>query len=348
MIPIGNFQLDSILALAPMAGVSDLPFRTLCRNHGANWTPSEMVTSQPQLRNTRKSQWRLSYQGEPAPIIVQIAGADPKQLAESAIFHEQNGAHIIDINMGCPAKKVCNVAAGSALLANEALVADILAHVVRAVTIPVTLKIRTGSTHEDKNAVTVARIAQDTGIQLLTIHGRTRADKFLGHAEYDTIANVKQSVEIPIIANGDIDSGKKAHDVLQHTNADGLMIGRAAQGNPWIFKEIEHYLKHGETLAKPSLHDIHQTMLSHISAIHEFYGDYMGVRIARKHIGWWFLAHPMLAPHFKQAKAALFSAKDPLIQQRLIDEQLTLISHSSSQTLTTSKLNTQLNKAEVA
>ena len=303
---LGPYQFDRLLALAPMAGVTDRPFRQLCRSLGADWAPSEMVTSQPQLRNTRKSRLRLNHDGEPGPIIVQIAGADPQMMAEAARFNVEHGAQVIDINMGCPAKKVCNVAAGSALLNNEKRVADILRAVVQAVDVPVTLKTRTGTEPSKRNIMSVAKIAQDCGIQLLSLHGRTRKDMYKGHAEYDTIAAVKQAINIPVLANGDIDSPEKAAAVLKHTQADGLMIGRAAQGNPWIFREIKHYLMTGKKLAPPSQAEIQHTLLGHLDTLYAFYGECMGPRIARKHIAW-YMKDQSDFPAFKQH---LFSIDD--------------------------------------
>jgi tRNA-dihydrouridine synthase B len=284
---IGPYQFTDRTVLAPMAGVTDQPFRRLCRRLGAALVVSEMVTSDTRLWKTNKSRWRLNHQGEAGPISVQIAGGDPQMLANAAQTNVQIGAQIIDINMGCPAKKVCNKAAGSALMKDEALVAEILQAVYTSVDVPVTLKIRTGWDNDCKNAVAIARMAEDIGLDLISVHGRTRADRFLGDAEYDTIAAVKQAVRIPVLANGDIDSAQKAKAVLQATGADGLMIGRAAQGNPWIFRSINHYLATGELIAEPSAEEVLNTMLDHLEAVHRFYGDYMGVRIARKHLGWY-------------------------------------------------------------
>ena len=312
MISLGQYQFDSLLALAPMAGVTDRPFRQLCRDLGADWTPSEMVTSQPQLRNTRKSQLRLNHDGEPGPIIVQIAGAEARMMAEAARFNVEHGAQIIDINMGCPAKKVCNVAAGSALLNNEKLVAEILCAVVQAVDVPVTLKTRTGTEPSKRNIMNVAKIAEDCGIQLLSLHGSTRKDMYKGDAEYDTIAAVKQAINIPLLANGDVDSPEKAQAVLKYTQADGLMIGRAAQGNPWIFREVKHYLATGKKLAGPTQAEIQNTLLGHLDNLYEFYGEFMGPRIARKHIAWYIKGQSDF-PVFKQH---LFSIEDAA-EQRL-------------------------------
>jgi tRNA-dihydrouridine synthase B len=270
-----------------MAGVTDRPFRTLCRSFGAALAVSEMIASDPSLVGTAKTQRRMDHEGEAAPISVQIAGADPAMMADAARFNQDRGADIIDINMGCPAKKVCNLAAGSALLRDEALVERILAAVVAAVRVPVTLKIRTGWDPTQRNAVRIARIAEQAGIRALAVHGRTRADAFRGDAEYDTIAAVKRSVGIPVIANGDIDTPRKARQVLERTGADALMIGRAAQGRPWIFREIEHYLAHGEQAAPASVDEIRRVLTAHLEELHAFYGEFLGLRIARKHMSWY-------------------------------------------------------------
>lgn len=309
MIKIGHHQLDNNLVLSPMAGITDLPFRKLCRTLGAGLTVSEMVSSKPELRNTRKSQWRHRFDGETGPISVQIAGTNPQIMAEAAQYNVKNGAQIIDINMGCPAKKVCNVAAGSALMQNVPLVKDILEAVVDAVNVPVTLKMRTGWNHDHKNAPEIAQIAQQAGIQSLAVHGRTRADAYKGQAEYDTIALVKQSVDIPVFANGDVTSPEKAKLVLKKTGADGLLIGRAAQGNPWIFREILHFLTYNKHLARPSIEEFTQVMANHLKAMHEFYGDVMGVRIARKHIGW-YSAHLTHGEAFRKTFVRLPTCED--------------------------------------
>lgn len=284
---IGPYSLPNQVILAPMAGVTDRPFRQLCRRLGAGWVVGEMVTSDPSLWHTRKSQLRMDHTGEPDPRVVQIAGGDAQMLAQAARLNVELGAQIIDINMGCPAKKVCNKAAGSALLRDEALVADILDAVVKAVDVPVTLKIRTGWCAESNNGVRIARLAEDAGIQALAVHGRHREQRYTGWAEYDTIADIKSCLSIPVIANGDITSPEKAADVLRYTGANAVMIGRGAQGNPWIFKQITHYLQHGEQLALPSLEERRHVLAGHVAALHAFYGDTMGVRIARKHIGWY-------------------------------------------------------------
>jgi tRNA-dihydrouridine synthase B len=289
---IGPYQIPNRLILAPMAGVTDRPFRSLCMRMGAGMAVSEMVTSNKQLWHTRKTRLRLDHSGEQLPRSVQIAGTDPLQMARAAKFNVDRGAQIIDINMGCPARKVCNVMAGSALMKNESLVANILDAVVNAVDVPVTLKTRTGWDPENKNAVAIARIAESAGIQALAVHGRTRACGYQGEAEYETIKAVKSAVNIPVIANGDIDSPSRAAEVLQLTGADGLMIGRAAQGNPWIFREINHLLENGSILAPPSLDEVQNVLINHLENLYDFYGSYMGVRIARKHIGWYCKHHP--------------------------------------------------------
>ncbi len=270
-----------------MAGVTDRPFRNLCYKLGADLCVSEMVTSEKHLWNSRKTQLRLNHKGEKGIRSVQIAGTDPAKLASAAQFNVDNGAQIIDINMGCPAKKVCNVLAGSALLKNEPLVADIISSVVNAVAVPVTLKIRTGWDHHNRNAVNIAKIAEQNGIQALSVHGRTRADAYKGEAEYETIAAVKSAISIPVFANGDITDPKKAKAVLEATNADGLMIGRAAQGNPWIFSQIKHYLAENTLLSPPDNKEVCQLLTSHLQQLYDFYGENSGVRIARKHIGWY-------------------------------------------------------------
>lgn len=275
-----------------MAGVTDRPFRQLCRSLGAGLVVSEMLTADSSLWGSRKSSLRMDHTGEAEPIAVQIAGGDPEMMAEAARLNAANGAQIIDINMGCPAKKVCKKAAGSALLKNEQLVADILHAVVKAVDLPVTLKFRTGWSTEQRNAVRIARIAEDAGIQALALHGRTRADAFLGEAEYDTIASVVNAVNIPVFANGDIDSPQKAKAVLDHTGAAAVMIGRAAQGRPWIFREIAHYLRTGEQLPEPSLPEVRDILCTHLCELYRFYGEFMGPRIARKHAGWYLQTVP--------------------------------------------------------
>lgn len=270
-----------------MAGVTDLPFRQLCRKMGAGLVVSEMVAADPNTWSTRKSRLRVQFGDEPAPRSVQIAGYDPQMMAEAALFNVQLGAEIIDINMGCPAKKVCKRAAGSALLQNPELVESILTAVVSAVDVPVTLKIRTGWDRQNRNAETIARIAEDSGVAALAVHGRTKACRFVGEVEYDTIAKVVDAVSIPVLANGDITDPQKAVSVLKHTGAAAVMIGRAAQGNPWIFNQINHFLKYDQPLSPPSMEECSQVMSEHLLALHEFYGETGGVRISRKHIGWY-------------------------------------------------------------
>ena len=284
---IGNHILKNNLVVAPMAGVTDRPFRQLCKKLGAGLAVSEMVTSNSLLYGSEKTRRRANHEGEVDPISVQIAGADPQMMAEAARYNVDNGAQIIDINMGCPAKKICNVMAGSALLKDEPLVLQILKAVVGAVNVPVTLKIRTGWDKQNRNAVMIAKMAEDAGVQALAMHGRTRACLYMGDAEYDTIAAVKQAVNIPLIANGDITTPEKAKYVLDYTGADAVMIGRAAQGRPWIFREIEHYLKTGTHLLPPTVEEIHTVMLEHINDLYGFYGDIAGMRVARKHISWY-------------------------------------------------------------
>ncbi|AKH38388.1 MULTISPECIES: tRNA dihydrouridine synthase DusB [Nitrosomonas] len=285
---IGPYALKNKLIVAPMAGVTDRPFRQLCKHMGAGMAVSEMVSSNSLLWGSEKTRRRASHEGEVAPVSVQIAGADPKMMAEAARYNVDQGAQIIDINMGCPAKKICNVMAGSALLQNESLIGKILDAITHAVDIPVTLKIRTGWDTQHKNAITVARIAENAGIQALAIHGRTRACAYRGEAEYDTIAAVKASTKtIPIIANGDITTPEKAKQVMEYTGADAVMIGRAAQGRPWIFREIDYYFKTGKYLPTPEVAEIHQVLISHLHDLYKFYGEYSGVRIVRKHISWY-------------------------------------------------------------
>lgn len=287
---IGQWTFPNQVFVAPMAGVTDRPFRQLCKRLGAGHAVSEMAASNPALWDSVKTARRLDHAGEIDPITVQIAGADPEMMAQAAVYNINKGARIIDINMGCPAKKVCKVAAGSALLQHEDLVARILDAVVKACTplgVPVTLKTRTGWDRSNRNALRIAKLAQSTGIAALTLHGRTRADRYEGQAEYDTIAQVKAAVDIPVIANGDIDSPEKARAVLDHTCADAVMIGRAAMGRPWIFREIDHYLRTGDSLAAPTLTEIRDLLLHHLQDHYHFYGEYTGVRTARKHIGWY-------------------------------------------------------------
>ena len=287
MFNIGPYHIPNQTVLAPMAGVTDLPFRRLCRKMGAGLVVSEMVAADPNTWSTRKSRLRVQFGDEPAPRSVQIAGYDPQMMAEAALFNVQSGAEIIDINMGCPAKKVCKRAAGSALLQNPELVESILTAVVSAVDVPVTLKIRTGWDRQNRNAETIARIAEDSGVAALAVHGRTKACRFVGEVEYDTIAKVVDAVSIPVLANGDITDPQRAVSVLKHTGAAAVMIGRAAQGNPWIFNQINHFLKYDQPLSPPSMEECSQVMSEHLLALHEFYGETGGVRISRKHVGWY-------------------------------------------------------------
>ncbi len=289
---IGPHAIAPNLILAPMAGVTDKPFRILCKQLGAGLCVSEMTTSDPRLWRTRKSLQRMDHADEPGPVSVQIAGTDPQVLAEAARYNVAHGAQIIDINMGCPAKKVCNVWAGSALMRDEALVMRILRAVVAAVDVPVTLKIRTGWNADNRNAPRIARIAEDSGIAALAVHGRTRDQQYTGTAEHDTVAAIKAALSIPVLANGDVDSPDAAAAVLRHTGCDGLLIGRAAQGRPWIFREIAHYLATGERLPEPSLTEVRDILLGHLRALHAFYGEPQGVRIARKHLGWYAKDQP--------------------------------------------------------
>ncbi len=284
---IGPYLIDPPVVLAPMAGVTDLPFRQLCKKLGAGLCVSEMTISDATLWHTEKSRLRRDHSGETEPVSVQIAGYDPQMMADAARFNVEHGAQVIDINMGCPAKKVCKVDSGSALMKDEKLVAEILAAVVKAVDVPVTLKIRTGWAREHKNGLVIARIAQDSGIAALAVHGRTRQDLYEGAAEYDTIAAIKQALSIPVLANGDISTPERARYVLDYTKADAVMIGRAAQGRPWIFREIAHYLATGEKLAAPSRFEVSRWLLEHLDDLYAFYGEGRGLRVARKHIQWY-------------------------------------------------------------
>ncbi len=299
-----------------MAGVTDKPFRQLCKESGAGMLVSEMITSNPALFNSRKTRQRMDHSGEGNPVVVQIAGTEANAMAEAARFNVDHGADIIDINMGCPAKKVCNVRAGSALMRDETLVAKILKAVVDAVEVPVTLKIRTGWDKQNRNALTIAQLAEQCGIQALTVHGRTRACGFKGQAEHYTVRQIKSLVAIPVIANGDIRTPEDAARVLQYSAADGLMIGRAAQGNPWIFREILHYLETGELLAPPTAAEIRRVMLDHLQRLYDFYGEYLGVRIARKHIGW-YCRHKAMS---KPALALLNQAQSCREQLRIVGD----------------------------
>ena len=284
---IGPFNIENPLALAPMVGVTDRFFRRLCRELGAGYTVSEMLAANPALRETRKARMRSDFAGETSPIAVQIAGSDPEWMADAARYNVDRGAEIIDINMGCPAKKVCNKLAGSALLSHPRLVRDILEAVVGAVEVPVTLKIRTGPNPRERNGIEIAQIAESSGIAALAVHGRTRSDRFKGEAEYDTIRRICQMLNIPVFANGDISTPQRAAEVLARTGADGLMIGRAAQGNPWIFREIRHYLHTGKLLDPPTRLEVLDVMERHLGQLHLSYGEHTGVRVARKHIGWY-------------------------------------------------------------
>ena len=288
---IGPYTFPPVV-LAPMAGVTDKPFRMLCKRLGAGLCVSEMTTSDPRLWKTEKSLHRMDHAGEPDPISVQIAGTEPDVMAAAARHAVEHGAQLVDINMGCPAKKVCNAWAGSALMKDEALVARILRAVVDAVDVPVTLKIRTGWDAAHRNAPVIARIAEDAGIAALAVHGRTRDQQYTGFAEYDTVAEVKRQLSIPVFANGDVDSPRKAAQVLAHTGADAVLVGRAAQGRPWIFREIAHYLRTGETLPEPTLAEVRDILLAHLRHLHAFYGEVSGVRIARKHLGWYAKDRP--------------------------------------------------------
>jgi tRNA-dihydrouridine synthase B len=288
---IGSYELAAPLALAPMAGVTDLPFRRLCRRMGAGLAASEMVTSDVRLWSTAKSRHRLDHRGEPEPRVVQIAGYDPAMMAEAARLNVELGAQVIDVNLGCPAKKVCNRAAGSALMRDEPLVARILAAVVAAAGVPVTLKMRTGWDRESRNAATIARIAEDARLAALAVHGRSRADFFAGQAEYETVAAVKRAVRVPVFVNGDIDCAAKALTALQQSGADGVMVGRAAQGRPWIFRELRAALSKN-SFVPPVLAEVRAIMLAHLEALYSFYGEMKGVRVARKHLGWYCRLHP--------------------------------------------------------
>ncbi len=312
---IGPYQLENNLIAAPMAGISDRPFRQLCRKMGAGLAVSEMISSNSSLRASSKTMRRLDFDGEPGPVAVQIMGSDPQIMAQAASVNVAHGADIIDINMGCPAKKVCRVDAGSALLRDELKVARILEAVVQGCNVPVTLKIRTGWDRNNRNGVAVARIAEESGIQALTVHGRTRACGFSGEAEYETIGTIRQAISIPVIANGDIDSPEKAKNVLAITGAAGIMIGRAARGRPWIFREIAHYLTHGEKLPPPSPEWIRSLLLEHMDNLYSFYGEYQGIRVARKHIAWYSKCLPGSA----QFRKEINQATDPQQQTALVD-----------------------------
>lgn len=313
---IGAYRIDPPLVLAPMAGVTDKPFRLLCKQLGAGYAVSEMTTSDPRFWNTKKSKWRMDHAGEPEPVGVQIAGADPATLAEAARHNVARGAEVVDLNMGCPAKKVCNAWAGSALLQDEPLVGRILDAVVKAVDVPVTLKIRIGWNRDNRNGVAIARIAESAGVQALAVHGRTRDMHYAGQAEYDTIAAIKQAVKIPVMANGDITDPTKAAEVLRLTGADALMIGRAAQGRPWIFREIAHHLATGEWLPAPAPAEVGAILLGHLERLYAHYGEADGVRIARKHLGWYAKDRPENSGF----RAVVNRAETALDQMRLARE----------------------------
>jgi len=310
---IGPYTFANNVALAPMAGVTDRPFRQLCRRLGAGMAASEMITSDTRLWSSAKTRHRLDHEGEVEPVVVQIAGADPTMVADAARSSVAQGAQIVDLNMGCPAKKVCNRLAGSALLRDEDLVAKILAAAVRAVDVPVTLKIRTGWAPNQRNGARIARIAENVGIQALAVHGRTRACRFRGTAEYETIRAIKNAVSIPVIANGDIDSPIRAAQVLEFTGADGIMVGRAAQGRPWLFREIVYYLRTGGHLPPPTKIEVRDIMLAHLDNLYSFYGEYKGVRVARKHLSWYCKLQPDAA-----------SLRDRLVRVETAAEQLRL------------------------
>ncbi len=316
---IGPHLIEPAVVLAPMAGVTDKPFRQLCKRLGAGLAVSEMTTADPRLWMTRKSLKRMDHTGEPDPVSVQIAGYDPAMLADAARYNVDHGAQIVDINMGCPAKKVCNVWSGSALLQDEALVGRILDAVVKAVAVPVTLKIRTGWNRENRNGVTIAKIAESAGIAALAVHGRTRADLYEGEAEYETIAAIKAAIDIPVFANGDVDSPAKARHVLDATGADAVMIGRAAQGRPWIFGEIAHYFATGETLAPPMPRDVRDILLGHLDDLYAFYGEQQGVRIARKHLGWYAKDRPENAAFRAVANRAESAAEQLRLTREYFD-----------------------------
>jgi tRNA-dihydrouridine synthase B len=314
---IGPYRLSNPLILAPMAGITDRPFRRLCRRYGAALAVSEMISANPALRHDRKTLRRADHNGEPEPRSVQILGNDPKDMAEAARINADRGAQIIDINMGCPAKKVCNKAAGSALLRDEALVGRILEAVVKAVDVPVTLKIRTGWDPENRNAEGIAKIAESAGIRAITVHGRTRACGFSGQAEYRTIRAVKQAVTIPVIANGDIDGPGKAAAVLAETGADAVMVGRAALGRPWLFRTMAGHLEGGRSTGLPEAAEVHAVILEHLHELHGFYGEHQGVRIARKHVGWYLEHFPCPADFMR-----LFNAEGTAVRQIELIESL--------------------------
>jgi tRNA-dihydrouridine synthase B len=324
---IGPYRLPNRTLVAPMAGVTDRPFRQLCRRLGAGYAVSEMAASNPRLWDSVKTARRINHDGEVEPKAVQIAGADPAMMAEAARFNVERGAQIIDINMGCPAKKVCNVAAGSALMADEALAVKIIAAVVAAVQVPVTVKMRTGTDTGNRNAVRLARAAEDAGAAMITVHGRTRACQYHGMVDYDTIGLVKASIGLPVVANGDIDSPEKARDVLRATGADAIMIGRAAQGRPWIFREIDHFLATGEKLPAPTWDEIWSLLRQHLLDHYAFYGEFVGVRTARKHVGWYLrglqqdrLLADGIVGEMASLRARINASEAPETQLDLIDQ----------------------------
>ena len=329
-LALGTHLLANNVFVAPMAGVTDRPYRRLCRSLGAGYAVSEMAASNPKLWASVKTSRRLNHDGEPGPLAVQLAGADPAMMAEAARFNVDRGAQVIDLNMGCPAKKVCNVAAGSALMGDAPLALRIIEAVVAAVDVPVTVKMRTGPDRAHRNAPDLARDMASAGVRLITVHGRTRACAFTGQAEYDTIAAVKQAVNVPVVANGDIDSPAKAAFVLARTGADAVMIGRAAQGKPWIFREVAHFLEYGTLLAPPSLEEIAAVLREHLVDHYAFYGEYAGPRIARKHIGWYLdgwceargLARDADHDDLTRLRAAINRSEHPTEQLMLLDEYL--------------------------
>nr|WP_315426741.1 tRNA dihydrouridine synthase DusB [uncultured Albidiferax sp.] len=319
---IGPYALANRLFVAPMAGVTDRPFRRLCKTLGAGYAVSEMVTSRRDLWNTLKTSRRANHDGEVAPIAVQIAGTDAAMMAEAAAYNVANGAQIIDINMGCPAKKVCNKWAGSALMQDEPLALAIVEAVVAACAphgVPVTLKMRTGWSQDNKNAVALARKFEQAGVQMLTVHGRTREQGYKGHAEYDTIAAVKAAVRVPVVANGDLTSPEKVRDVLAYTGADAVMIGRAAQGRPWIFREVAHFLDTGSHLAPPLVAEVRRLLLDHLEDHYSLYGEFSGVRTARKHIGWYVKT----LPGGEDFRARMNLLEDPQLQLAAVDDFFT-------------------------
>jgi tRNA-dihydrouridine synthase B len=324
---IGRYELSSAVVLAPMAGVTDRPFRQLARQFGAGLAASEMITSDVRLWTTKKTRARMNHDGEPEPRVVQLAGADPQALAEAARRNIDLGAQIIDINMGCPAKKVCNRLCGSALLTDEALVANILSTVVAASSVPVTLKMRTGFTRDARNGARIAQLAESCGIAALAVHGRTREDFYDGDAEYETIREIRSRVKIPLFANGDIDRPEKARDVLDFTGATGVMLGRAAHGSPWIFRDVNYFLSHGKNAPALPLRKICDTILAHLESLYDFYGEETGIRVARKHLGWYFGKLQDAPDVRRELMAASTSASQFALTKkcldRLIDDEAT-------------------------